>query len=108
MDKLTIEEMSYKLKSNPLMLHINPIGLFRLASDNPQRFSKFNLILNKVKNSGGNIAIPDYSVSFVQLKEDIRREGLIKIWELEEYNLKIEALKFFLNNLVQKKLVKKI
>ena len=29
----------------------------------------------------------------MQLKEDIRREGLIKIWELEEYNLKIEAVK---------------
>jgi aminoglycoside 3-N-acetyltransferase len=66
MDKLTIEEMSYKLKSNPLMLHINPIGLFRLASDNPQRFSKFNLILNKVKNSGGNIAIPSYSYSYTK------------------------------------------
>ncbi|MBT7558458.1 hypothetical protein HN615_16270, partial [Candidatus Woesearchaeota archaeon] len=35
----------------------------------------------------------DYSVSFVQLKEDIRREGLIKIWELKEYNLKIEVVK---------------
>jgi len=35
----------------------------------------------------------DYSVSFVQLKEDIRLEGLVKIWKLEEYNLKIEVIK---------------
>ena len=35
----------------------------------------------------------DYSVSFVQLKEDIRLEGLVKTWKLEEYNLKIEVVK---------------
>jgi hypothetical protein len=35
----------------------------------------------------------DYSVSFVQLKEDIRLEGLVKIWRLEEYSLKIEVVK---------------
>jgi len=34
-----------------------------------------------------------YSVSFVQLKVDIRLEGLVKIWKLEEYNLKIEVVK---------------
>ena len=210
------------------MLHINPVGLLRLAPVNVQRFTKLNLILNRVQDNGGNIAVPaysytytkkkiynvrgtpsdlgetseflrvnnkskrtadanfsyllfgdgfskrhftvsdyssfgegsligevynkdgylgavggaleylteihylerklnvsyrfdkifkgssvntngkiinnqltyfcrdlesDYSVSFVQLKEDIRREGLIKIWELKEYNLKIEVVK---------------
>ena len=228
MSRVLIKELANHLRSNPLMLHISPIGLLRLAPDNLQRFTELNSILNCIQDSGGNIAIPaysysytknetydmrstpcildetheflrknninkrtadanfsylmfgdefsenhlsvsdystfgenslidevynkdgylgavggvleylteihylerklnvtyrfdkifkgssintngkiiknqltyfcrdlesDYSVSFVQLKEDIRREGLIKIWELEEYNLKIEAVK---------------
>ncbi|MDC0407651.1 AAC(3) family N-acetyltransferase [Candidatus Thioglobus sp.] len=35
----------------------------------------------------------DYLVSFVKLKEDIRLSGIVKIWKLKEYNLKIEVVK---------------
>jgi aminoglycoside 3-N-acetyltransferase len=64
--KLTIKEISCKLKNNPLMLHINPIGLFRLERDNAQRFSRFNSILNSIQSNGGNIAIPSYSYSYAK------------------------------------------
>ncbi len=35
----------------------------------------------------------DYLVSFVKLKEDIRLAGIVKVWKLKEYNLKIEVVK---------------
>jgi len=35
----------------------------------------------------------DYSVSLIQLKKDIRLEGLVKILKLKDFNLKIEVVK---------------
>ena len=66
MCKLSIKELSNHLKSNPLMLHINPVGLLRLAPVNVQRFTKLNLILNRVQDNGGNIAVPAYSYTYTK------------------------------------------
>jgi len=66
MSKLTLQEVSNNLKDSPLILHINPMGLFRLANDNHQRFSKIDLILNKIYKYGGNIAVPSFSYSYTK------------------------------------------
>ena len=55
---LNIQELSNKIKNNPLIIHINPIGLLRMGGDNADRFLNLNLMLNKVRDYGGNIAIP--------------------------------------------------
>jgi len=68
MCKLSIRELSNHLRSNPLMLHIDPLGLLRLAPDNVQRFSKLNLILNHIQDNGGSIAVPAYSYTYTKNK----------------------------------------
>ena len=44
MSRVLIKELANHLRSNPLMLHIGPIGLLRLAPDNLQRFTDGRLI----------------------------------------------------------------
>ena len=63
---MTSLALSHKTKSNPLIVHINPVGLFRMARSNKERFEKFNIMLNEVQNNGGNIAIPTYSYSYTK------------------------------------------
>ena len=65
---MKISTVASKTKNNPLIIHINPIGLIRLGHNNEERFNKFNNILNDIQNSGGNIAIPTYSYSYAQNK----------------------------------------
>ncbi len=64
----TTSMVSDNIKDNPLLLHISPIGLFRMGSSNKERFNKFHSFLNDVKYSGGNIAIPVYSYSYTKNK----------------------------------------
>jgi aminoglycoside 3-N-acetyltransferase len=66
---ITTKILSKKTKNNPLIMHINPIGLTRVSKNNKERFEKFDFFLNNVRNSGGNIAIPSYSYSYV--KEEV-------------------------------------
>ncbi len=47
-------------------MHINPIGLIRMGSDNMERFSNFNSMLNTIQEYGGNIAVPSYSYSYTK------------------------------------------
>jgi hypothetical protein len=42
-------------------MHINPVGLLRIGGNNVERFFNFNILLNKIKNNGGNIAITKLS-----------------------------------------------
>jgi aminoglycoside 3-N-acetyltransferase len=65
---INIQKLSGKIRSNPLIIHINPIGLLRMGTDNDSRFLKFNLMLNKINDNGGNIAIPVYSYSYTKNK----------------------------------------
>jgi aminoglycoside 3-N-acetyltransferase len=66
MHSLSIKELSNHLSSNPLMLHINPVGLAWLGEDNKQRYSSLDIILNDIQNNGGNIAVPTYSYSYTK------------------------------------------
>ena len=63
--EITIIDLAKKTKNNPLVIHINPIGLLRMAKSNEERFYKFNFLLNDIQDKGGNIAIPTYSYSCV-------------------------------------------
>jgi len=63
---MSVSFVAKKTRSNPLIMHINPIGLLRLAHDNEERFNRFNVILNSVQTSGGNIAVPTYSYSYTK------------------------------------------
>lgn len=48
----------------------------------------------------------DYDVSFVQLKEDLKKNNLIEIWHIDEYNLKIEVIEFkVVYDFIKKKLI---
>ena len=71
---MTSLALSHKTKSNPLIVHINPVGLFRMARSNKERFEKFNIMLNEVQNNGGNIAIPTYSYSCLLYTSDAADE----------------------------------
>ena len=63
---LTIRSLSNNTKNKPLIIHINPIGLFRMDKNNQNRFEKLNMLLKKVQVNGGNIAIPSYSYSYTK------------------------------------------
>ena len=82
---MTLLEVSNKIKNNPLVLHINPIGLLRLDHTNQERFNKFNLILNTIQHNGGNIAIPTYSYSFTSNKVYDVRNTPSELDEVSEY-----------------------
>ena len=63
---LTTKEAANRLKCNPLIIHMNPLGLFKMGKDNPSRFLNFNKVLNKIQENGGNIAVPVYSYSYTK------------------------------------------
>ncbi len=66
MKEVTIKELSSCLRYAPLMLHINPVGLIRLGTDNIERYFNLNIILNNIQKNGGNIAVPCYSYSYTK------------------------------------------
>ena len=90
---MNISTVASKTKNNPLLIHINPIGLFRLGHNNEERFNKFNNILNDIQNSGGNIAIPTYSYSYVENKPYDMRNTSSNIDEVSEYLRKKNVIK---------------
>jgi aminoglycoside N3'-acetyltransferase len=53
-----------KTAQHPMVIHINPIGLFRLGRNNKERFENFNSLLLSIEKYGGNILIPTYSYSY--------------------------------------------
>jgi aminoglycoside 3-N-acetyltransferase len=66
MTYLTIQELAEKTKNNPLIVHINPLGLLRMGGDNTDRFSNLNNVLNKIQEKGGNLAVPTFSYSYTK------------------------------------------
>jgi len=90
---MKISTVVSKTKNNPLIIHINPIGLVRLAYNNEERFNKFNTILNDIQNSGGNVAIPTYSYSYVKnILYDVRNTPSM-LDEVGEYLRKKNVIK---------------
>jgi aminoglycoside N3'-acetyltransferase len=63
---LNIQELSNKTESNPLIIHINPIGLVRMGSNNEDIFLNLNSVLNEIQDCNGNVAIPVYSYSYAK------------------------------------------
>jgi len=90
---MTISTVASKTKNNPLIIHINPVGLFRLGHNNEERFNKFNTVLNDIQNSGGNIAIPTYSYSYAQNKLYDMRNTPSNLDEVSEYLRKKNVIK---------------
>ena len=90
---MKISTVVSKTKNNPLIIHINPIGLVRLAYNNEERFNKFNTILNDIQNSGGNIVIPTYSYSYAQNKVYDMRNTPSSLDEVSEYLRKKNIIK---------------
>jgi aminoglycoside 3-N-acetyltransferase len=66
MANLTTEELSSNIQHTPLIIHINPIGLIRTGKNNVSRFLKLNTVLNKIKDYGGNMAVPAYSYTYTK------------------------------------------
>jgi aminoglycoside 3-N-acetyltransferase len=60
--------MSDKTRDNPLMLHINPIGLLRMGKCNTSRFFNLHTVLNKIQKNGGCVAVPSYSYTYTKNK----------------------------------------
>ena len=63
---MNIQELSNKTESNPLIIHINPIGLVRMGSNNEDIFLNLNSVLNEIQDCNGNVAIPVYSYSYAK------------------------------------------
>ena len=63
---MNIQELSNKTKDNPLIIHINPIGLIRMGVDIEDSFMNLNTFLNRIENCNGNVAIPTYSYSYTK------------------------------------------
>jgi aminoglycoside 3-N-acetyltransferase len=61
---ISLLELALKITTNPLIIHINPIGMLRIANSNLERFEKLNSIFIEIQNYGGNLAIPTYSYSY--------------------------------------------
>ena len=90
---MKIPTIASKTKNNPLIIHINPIGLIRLGHNNEERFNKFNTILNDIQNSGGNIAIPTYSYSYARNELYDMRNTPSNLDVVSEYLRKKNVLK---------------
>jgi len=82
---MTTKEFSQKTKENPMSIHINPIGLFRMARSNEERFFKFNSFLQEVEINNGNVAIPTYSYSFVKNEIYNQNETASSLDKASEY-----------------------
>ncbi|MFZ0035367.1 MAG: AAC(3) family N-acetyltransferase [Sedimentisphaerales bacterium] len=55
-----------KTRQNPISVHIDAVGLLRLASTNDARLSEFSDIISQTNRQGGNIIIPTYSYSYTK------------------------------------------
>lgn len=64
-----IKKISELTADNPAFIHLDMLGLTKLAKDNESRLSEFSSLLSDIENEGGNICIPSYSLSYTR-KED--------------------------------------
>lgn len=65
-EKKFIKLISEKTKINPAFIHLDLIGLTKLAKDNYSRMEKFSEILSGIESEGGNICIPSYTLSYTR------------------------------------------
>jgi len=78
-------EIAEKTKKNALFMHINPIGLIRMGSNNEERLNNFNIFLNDIQTAGGNIAIPSYSYSYTKSEIYNIKHSPCTLDEVSEY-----------------------
>ena len=64
-----IKKLSELTTDNPAFIHLDMLGLTKLAKDNETRLSEFADLLSEIGDKGGNICIPSYSLSYTR-KED--------------------------------------
>jgi len=55
-----------KTKENPAFIHLDMLGLLKIAKNNEERFTGFCNLLTEIENKGGNICIPAYSLSYTK------------------------------------------
>ena len=82
---ITLLEFASKISSNPLIMHINPVGMLRMGSSNMERFEKLNGMFLQIQNYGGSLAVPTYSYSYTnnEIYDVINTESTLDI--LSEY-----------------------
>jgi len=62
------QRLADKTRHHPMVIHLNPIGLFRLGHNNRTRLAAFDAFLSCVEASGGQLFIPTYSYSYTANK----------------------------------------
>ena len=83
---MKISTLANKTRNNPLIIHINPTGLFSLNGNNyEEKFIHFHNILNAIQDAGGNIAIPAFSYSYTQNETYDMRNTPSKLDFLSEF-----------------------
>lgn len=60
------EFIASKTKENPAFIHIDILGLAKIAKTNSERLNKFCSLLNKISDKKGNICIPAFSLSYTK------------------------------------------
>jgi aminoglycoside N3'-acetyltransferase len=93
MTELTIQEVANNTKYEPLIIHINPLGLFRMGDSNKERFLHLNIVLNKIQKNGGNIATPAYSYSYTKNEIYDIKNTHSSLDEISEYLRKNNKIK---------------
>jgi len=61
-----IKLLAQKTRQNPISIHIDVVGLLRIAPTNDARLSELSDIISQASCQGGNIIIPAYSYSYTK------------------------------------------
>jgi aminoglycoside 3-N-acetyltransferase len=80
-----MQEIVNYTKHRPLIIHINPIGLLRVGSNNAERFLNLHTALNKIQKEGGNIAVPSYSYTYTKNENYKIINTPSELGEIDEY-----------------------
>ena len=73
-------------KDHPAFIHIDIIGLTKIADSNESRLEKFAEVLRDIESEGGNICIPSYTLSYTRNEDyDILNSPVINAGAVSEF-----------------------
>lgn len=73
-----IKKISELTFDRPAFIHLDMLGLKKLAADNASRLTEFSKLLEEIEKSGGNICIPSYTLSYTRNEEyDMNKSPVI-------------------------------
>lgn len=61
-----VKLFAQKTLNNPAFIHLDLIGLIRLGKTNAERLKSFCNLLTEIENSGGNVCIPAFTLSYTK------------------------------------------